>query len=88
LVNSQIVDDKYFNTSPKKTGIVNNMVHYYLSHKDKIAYQHTDYLCNEKEKLCICNIHAEELRKGYDKINNTQRQKYVSWIKLKNNILK
>jgi hypothetical protein len=88
LVNSQILDDKYFNTSQKKTNIVNNMAHYYLTHKDKMVYQRTDYLCNEQEKLCICTIHAEELRQCYDKITNTQRQKYVSWIKLKTDILK
>lgn len=39
------------------------MLNYYLNHKDKPIYKKTDYLCNEKEKLCICNIHAEDFEK-------------------------
>jgi len=78
-VNSKIFSDEYFIKSPKKREVIDNMLNYYLNHKDLSIYKKTDYLCNEKEKICICNIHAEDLRKiydgNYDKINN----KFISW---------
>jgi DNA-directed RNA polymerase beta subunit len=41
----------------------------------------TDYLCNEKEKVCICNTHAEDFRKIYDGVYYKPDQKYISWFK-------
>ena len=57
------------------------MVEFYLNDKDKEIYKKTDYLCNEKEKLCICNTHADDFRKIYDGINYKQNIKYISWCK-------
>jgi hypothetical protein len=59
------------------------MLDFYLSHKNKPIYKKTDYLCNEKEKICICNTHAEDLRKIYDEQNYRPGDKYISWIRLK-----
>ena len=71
LVNSKMYGDNYFEKSPKKKDIINNMLDYYLMHGDKEIYKITDYFCNEKEKVCICNIYAENFRKKYQKkINN------------------
>jgi hypothetical protein len=77
-VNSKIFADEYF-TSPKKREVLNNMLDYYLNHEDKSIYKKTDYLCNEKEKFCICNIHAEDLRKIYDGNNYKKNDKFISW---------
>jgi hypothetical protein len=80
-VNYQIFDDEYFKKSPQKNYVINNMVDFYLNDKDKGIYKKTDYLCNEKEKICICNIHADDFRKIYDGINYKQNKKYISWCK-------
>jgi hypothetical protein len=80
-VDYKIFDDDYFTKSPQKKYTINNMVSFYLNDKDKEIYKKTDYLCNEKEKICICNIHADDFRKIYDGINYTQNKKYISWCK-------
>jgi hypothetical protein len=78
-VKHKIFGDDYF--TPLKTYVINNMVDFYLNDKDKEIYKKTDYLCNEKEKICICNIHADDFRKIYDGINYKQNTKYISWCK-------
>jgi hypothetical protein len=65
---------------PRKKNIVNNMLEYYLNHNDRAIYKKTDYLCNEKEKICICNTHAADLRKIYEGVNYLPNQKYISWF--------
>jgi hypothetical protein len=80
LVNSQICGDDYFKKFQKKM-MINDMFDYYLTHKDIQIYLKTDYLCNEKEKLCICNTNAEYLRKIYDGSNFKKGDKYISWFK-------
>lgn len=62
--------------------IVSKMSDFYLNHEDKAIYKKTDYLCNRKERICICNTHAKDFRKIYDGINYTD-DNYVSWIKMK-----
>jgi len=87
LVNSKIFDDEYFVKLPKKKEIINNMLELYLNDKDecnKHIYKITDYLCNEREKICICNTHAEDFRKIYQGINYRQNTKFISWCKKKN----
>lgn len=81
LVNSKMFADNYFINFPEKEKIVNNMLEYYLNHKDKAIYKKTDYLCNEREKICICNTHADDFRKIYDGINYKKGEKYINWIK-------
>ena len=79
-VNSIIFADDYFKKFPKKQEIINDMLDYYLNHNDKYIYKKTEYLCNEKEKICICNIHAADLRKIYDGINHKKNNnKFISW---------
>jgi len=75
--------DKYFENNPEKQEIINNMLDFYLSHKDKAIYKKTDYLCNEREKICICNTHAEDFRKIYDEQNYKPGDKYISWVRQK-----
>ena len=82
-VNYTMFADKYFQNNPGKEEIINNMLDFYLSHKDKPIYKKTDYLCNEKEKICICNTHAEDFRKIYDEQNYKPGEKYISWIRRK-----
>ena len=47
------------------------MLDYYLKH----IYQKTDYLCN---------IHAKDFRRIYDKNNFKEEDKYITWFKLYN----
>lgn len=82
LIKFKMSNDEYFKQSPQKVEIVNNMVQYYLNNQNKSIYKKTDYLCNTKEKLCICNIHAEDLRNIYDTECN-EEDIFISWIKLK-----
>lgn len=79
LVRCKMVGDNFFLSSEKKD-IVNNMLEYYFNHKDRAIYKKTDYLCNSKEKLCICNTHAADFRKIYDKVNYKPNEKYISWF--------
>lgn len=79
LVQSKTFDDNFFILSQKD--IMNNMLEYYFNHKDIEIYKKTDYLCNKKEKVCICNTRAEDFRKMYDGINYTPNEKYISWFK-------
>lgn len=81
IVNNKIFDDDYFIKSPQKKYVINNMVEFYLNDKDNQIYKKTDYLCNEKEKICICNIHADDFKKMQDGINYRQNTKYISWCK-------
>ena len=81
--NYKIIDVDYLDLYlSRKKDIVNNMLEYYLNHKDSEIYKKTDYLCNEKEKLCICNTHAEDFRKIYDGVYYKPDKKYISWFKL------
>jgi hypothetical protein len=81
LVQSKMFGDNYFKLLPQKKDIVNNMLDYYLYHTDKAIYKKTDYSCNTKEKICICNTHADDFRKIYDGINYKSNEKYISWFK-------
>lgn len=84
VVNYTILGDNYFTLNKKE--VINNMLKYYINDKDKQIYEKTDYLCNEKEKICICNTHAEDFRKIYEQNNYQQNKKYISWCKkVKNN---
>lgn len=79
-VKSAIFNDEYFNSNPKKIKIVDDMVDYFENHKDKSIFtKKTNYLCDTKEKLCICNVHANDFRKIYDGINYTD-DTYVAWV--------
>jgi hypothetical protein len=76
--------DEYFEKYPNKKEIVNNMVEHFSTDKDKTIYKKkTNYLCNKKEKICICNVHANDFRKIYDGQNYTDNQ-YIAWIKKPN----
>jgi hypothetical protein len=79
LVKSKMFGDNYFQNL-SKVQTINNMLDYYLNHEDKAIYKKTDYLCNEKEKICICNTSAEEFRKIYDGINYKKNDRYISWF--------
>jgi hypothetical protein len=76
--------DEFFQKNLKKEEVVNEIVDFYLNHKDNSVYKKTDYLCNEQEKICICNTNAEEFRKIYDVYDYTPGDKYISWIKKSN----
>jgi hypothetical protein len=67
----------------KKLNIVKELLDYHLENKDSKIYEKTNYLCNKKERMCICNTHANDLRKIFDGINYKE-ETYVSWIKKSN----
>lgn len=81
LVKTKMYDRNAF-ILPREKDIVNNMLKYYLNHKYSKSFKKIEYLCNEKEKVCICNIHADDLRKIYDGVNYIPNKKYISWFKL------
>jgi len=81
LVHAKMYDRNAF-VLPRKKEIVNNMLEYYLNNKESEIYNKTEYLCNEKEKICICNSHADDFRKIYDGVNYKPNKKYISWFKL------
>jgi hypothetical protein len=72
-------DYSYFNDEKKDT--IMKMVDYYLHHEDKACYKRTDYLCNEDEKVCICNTHADDFRKIYEGCRYEPNKKYISWYR-------
>jgi hypothetical protein len=80
-VHSKMFNDDYFKKLPEKEQVINNMLEYYLNNKYKQIYRSTDYLCDTKEEICICNTHADDFRKIYQGINYKQNIKYVSWCK-------
>lgn len=82
LVRSKMYDRNAFKL-PVKKDIINNMLEYYLNHKDRAIYKKTDYLCNRKEKVCICNTHADDFRKIYEGVNYLPNKKYISWFKIR-----
>lgn len=86
LVYSQMYGNKYFELISERKKIVDNMLEYYLDHKDKEIYKKTDYLCNEKVKVCICNTHADDFRKIYDGVHYIPKKKYISWFKYTNGL--
>jgi len=89
IVNINLAEDKpfenlVFDSESNEKNIVSEMLNYYLYHKDKEIYKKTDYLCNKKEKLCICNTNAFILREINKKDNdNNESYVYISWIKKK-----
>jgi hypothetical protein len=80
LVKSKMFGDEYFKSSKKKE-VVNTMLDHYTTHNDKDLYERIDYLCDRREQICICNTHADDLRKIYEGINYKPNEKYVSWLK-------
>ena len=83
LVNSKMFGDKYFD-DPQKKQVIQNLLDFHLSSREKPIYKKTDYLCDNLEQICICNTHADDFRKIYDGINYKPNTTYVSWIKKKN----
>lgn len=48
-------------------------------------YNKLDYICNEKEKVCICNENANLFRKIYDPpfyYSLDKNKKFINWIEL------
>lgn len=72
--------EKHESDLNSREDIVKNMLDFYMNHDDKEIYKKTDYLCCEKEKICICNTHADDFRKIYDGINYMSNEKYISWF--------
>lgn len=87
-VQYQMGGDKYFDksnsdNSKTKEEIINSMLVYYLNSQDRAIYKNTDYLCNEREKFCICNTHADDFRKIYNGTNYKEGDKFISWFREK-----
>ena len=80
-VKSKVFYDKDFKDNPKKEETIINMLDYYLHHKDADIYKKTDYLCSEREKFCICNVHADDFRRIFNENNYEPEKKYISWFR-------
>ncbi len=76
-INFELFNNK--NLDDNQIIMFQEMTKYYLTHKDSEIYKKTDYLCNQKEKICICNTHADDLRKIYDGINYKENVKFISY---------
>jgi len=72
--------NKQESDSSSRRECVNKMLDFYMNHPDKAIYEKTEYLCCAKEKICICNTHADDFRKIYDGINYKPDAKYISWF--------
>ena len=74
-----MLEDSYFIDgcllTNKHYDSVNEMIDYYLNHKDIEIYKQTKYLCNITTNICICNLNATNKLKEYDIFNVI----YVSW---------
>jgi hypothetical protein len=80
LIDYKIFGDGYFTDNPHKKQVVDEMVEFCSTDKDKKIYKKkTNYLCDIDEKICICNTHANDFRKIYDGINYSDKQ-YLAWI--------
>jgi len=80
LVKCKMEEDNYFTKLPEKKEIVNSMLKYYYNHENSSVYERTDFLCNEKEKVCICNVNADDFRRVYDRFNYKPNVKFISWL--------
>lgn len=82
LVHENIAKNNFFIENPEKIEIVNDMLNYYLTQNHTYVYQKkTELLCNEKERICMCNIYAAKYRKILEGINYKKDKKYISWIR-------
>lgn len=80
-----IVDSKVFSTSkPSKTNMAFDMVDFCFKDEPERYYQKIDYVCNEKESICICNTHADDFRKMYDGKNYKSGRVNIIWVKKRN----
>jgi hypothetical protein len=81
VVNYKMFGDNYF-ILPNKKEAVHKMLAHYLNNdfEHKVIYKKTDYLCNKKEKVCICNTHADAFRKIYDGVNYSPNVTYIRWV--------
>lgn len=87
MISNKISTNTYFLKNPDKKKIIEQMIHFYLSDNNKYIYKKTDYLCSEKEKICFCNLHANQLRTIYDKhiFSDEKDVKYVHWYEKRPN---
>jgi hypothetical protein len=81
VIDVEMLNNEYFIKYPAKKDTINKMLEFYLNDRDKEIYKITEYLCNEKEKICICYTHAEDFRKIYEGKNYHKTNKYISWCK-------
>jgi hypothetical protein len=80
-VSSVIFNDEYFKSNPYKIKVLEDMVEHFYTHIDKSIYvKKTNYLCNRKERICICNLNANNFRKIYDG-ENYDDNIYSAWVK-------
>lgn len=55
-VSSTLFEDEYFKLNPHKIKVLEDMVdHLYTHTNNSIGVNKTNYICNEKECLCIAN---------------------------------
>ena len=74
-INQIILNDDYFNQYPAKSRVINNILNYCLTHEEKEKIVKTDYICNKRIKVCICNKEAENFQ------NALNQTKYITWCK-------
>jgi hypothetical protein len=75
-ISSKLFGNEYFDTTFNQKKVVDSM----LQHQDVDLFKRTDFICNEKEKICICNNGAEDLRKL---LSDHKSQKFIKWFHIK-----
>lgn len=78
-----IVTDSKMLYKPEPT-MVFDMMDFCFKNDTERYYQKIDYVCNEKERVCICNTHADDFRKIYDGKNYKEGIVNVIWVKKRN----
>jgi len=85
IIKYVICEDKYFTSNPEKEQTIMFMLDYYLSNPNcttnKQIILKTDFICCEKERICLCNTNADNLRKTYDGENYVPNHTFVSWFR-------
>ena len=65
---------------PRQSAAARAITRFCLKDQNKSVYKKTDYICNEKERICICNTHAEDFRRIYDGSSYIAGKKFIAWF--------
>jgi len=82
IITAMQTNHSILSNTAQKQRVLQNMMDYYVNRTDTRVYDMTDYICDETSRMCICNTHADDFKKIYDKSQNEFRtsKTYVSWF--------
>lgn len=79
----EVLPEKQLDPEELKTRRAFDMVDFCFKNELERDYQKIDYVCNEKERLCVCNTHADDFRKIYNGQNYKEGRVLVAWVSKK-----